>query len=238
MPPVAEFPLPAADPAGLQTDPCVRFGSFLPDDAARGLRAEVVEGLEYERVEIGAVTRQWRARRPTGDGYFGPMVRRSGWVTPPSVSAALGLFESVAFVEWLSALVGSRLRFLRPPTAYRLGRGDRICLHDDMSDPDHAVSVAYNLSIDWDPEWGGITRFGDVESVTPIETPPDSPIDLQEWRVRNERRFIPEFNSLLVMRLGFDFAHGVDEVVGEASRHALVGIYGYADDGGNGEGAR
>lgn len=156
------------------------------------------------------------------------MIRRPGWITPPTVAAGLGVFESPEFVRWLSVLAGEQVAYLRPPTAYRLGRGDRICLHDDMSDPDHLVSVAYNLSGRWDPEWGGATVFGEVESVTSLPTLPESPIELREWRVRDERRFVPAFNSLLVMRLGFEYAHGVEEVLTDHFRYALVGIYGRA----------
>lgn len=97
-----------------------------------------------------------------------------------------------------------------------------------MSDPDHAVSVAYNLSIGWLPEYGGETIFGDVVSVTPAETPWDCPIDLKRWEITNERRFIPKFNSLLIMRLGTQFAHGVEEVTGPVPRFSVIGIYGRA----------
>jgi hypothetical protein len=218
--------LPEPGPAALHEKPCIRFHDFLPRRIAEDLRTELSEGLEYERVQLGEATRHWRALRPLGDVYFGYMVRREGWATPATVAAGLELFESREFVHWLSMLAGEQLAFLRPPTAYKLTRGDRICLHDDMSGPGHAVSVAYNLSANWDPAWGGTTLFGEVESVTPLETPPDSPIELCEWRVRDEQGFVPTFNSLLVMKLGFEYAHGVAEVLGDESRHALVGIYG------------
>lgn len=174
------------------------------------------------------MTRQWRAARPVGDGYFGAMVRRRGWTSTPAARDALAYFDSDEFVAWLSEVAGEELEFRRPVTAYRLDDGDRICLHDDMSDPDHAVSVAYNLSIGWLPEYGGETIFGDVVSVTPAETPWDCPIDLKRWEITNERRFIPKFNSLLIMRLGTQFAHGVEEVAGPVPRFSVIGIYGRA----------
>jgi hypothetical protein len=99
-----------------------------------------------------------------------------------------------------------------------------------MSDPVHAVSVALNLSAGWLAGHGGCTVFGDVVSVTPVETPWDCPIDLMRWEVANELRFVPEFNSMLVMRLGTELAHGVEEVTGNLSRFSVVGIYGRADD--------
>jgi hypothetical protein len=213
-------------PAALRRTPCIRVPDFLPREVAVDLRRELLHGLEYERVELGDITRQWRARRPLGDVYFGSMLRRPGWQTPASVVAALEWFESSAFLTWLSEVAGEDLAFLRPVTAYRMTRFDRLCLHDDMSDPDHAVSVAYNLSQEWRAEWGGATLFGEVAGVTALETPADSPIELRQWHIANEQRFVPEFNSLLVMRLDERYAHGVDEVTVDHPRLALVGIYG------------
>jgi len=171
------------------------------------------------------VTRHWRGARPVGGVYFDPMLRRPGWQSPPLATAAIDWFESVRFLSWLSRVAGEELTFLRPVTAYRMGKGDRLCLHDDMSSPEHAVSVAYNVTRDWRPEWGGATLFGDVVGTTPLPTPPDSPIDLQRWHVVNERRYSPVFNSLVVMALDTRFAHGVNEIIGDGQRFALVGIY-------------
>jgi 2OG-Fe(II) oxygenase superfamily len=219
------FQLPEATSVAFPQLPCVRIPSALTSAAAEAIHSELRSGIKYERVELADVTRQWRALRPTGDVYFGPMQRHPGWSTPPLASAALAGFDSRDFIEWLSILAGEQLTFRRPVTAYRMDRGDRLCLHDDMSDPDHAISVAYNCSTDWDPAWGGGTRFGEVTSVTPLPTPPDSPIELREWRITNEQVFSPQFNSLLVMRLDPKYAHGVTEVTGPGSRYAIVGIY-------------
>lgn len=201
---------------------------MLGPEEARETHRELVHGIQYERVELGGITRQWRAVRPVGDVYFGSMIRAADWVTPPVVAEVLAGFEDPGFISWLSALAGEELAFLRPVTAYRMGQGDRLCLHDDMSDPDHAVSVAYNLTPEWGAGWGGETRFGRVVDVTPLPTPADSPIDLQEWHIRDEQRFPPQYNSMLVMRLDFQYAHGVAEVLVPQQRHALVGIYGRA----------
>lgn len=218
--------LPAVDEGALRREPCIRFEDFLPLEAAEAVEQEVACGLAYERVDLGEATAQWRAVRPLGDVYFGPMQRRAGWVTPAVVAEVLAFFASDEFVAWLGKAAGERLEFLRPVTAYRLERGDRICLHDDMSDPDHAVSVAYNLSRAWAPEAGGQTVFGRVTGIVPLPTPVDSPIPLQRWDITDTRRFVPAFNSLLVMRLGEEFAHGVEPVTGNGARLSLIGIYG------------
>jgi hypothetical protein len=220
--------LPAVAPAALRGTPCLRVERVMPARVAEDLHRELRDGLVYERVELGSLTRQWRAARPVGDGYFGPMLRKPGWVPQPTAQTALALFDSQPFVEWLSPIAGEKIAFLRPVTAYKLQQGDRICLHDDMSNPDHAVSVAFNLSAHWRPEDGGETIFGDVVSVTPMETPWDCAIDLKRWEITNERRFVPEFNSLLIMRLGTEFAHGVEEVTGDQPRFSLIAIYGHA----------
>lgn len=222
------FMPPALPPAVLRGTPCLRISNFLLAETAQALFDELRDGIEYERVELGDITRQWRAARPLGDVYFGAMKRKAGWTTSAAAAAALEWLESPGFVSWLSAAAGEELVFLRPPTAYRMDRGDRLCLHDDMSDPDHAISVAYNLSPGWRPELGGATMFGEVTAVTPLPTPADSPIDLRQWHIRDTRRFVPEFNSMLVMRLDVKYAHGVEEVLGGKPRFAIVGIYGRA----------
>lgn len=218
--------LPDVDEGALRQHPCIRFEDLLPLTVAGAVEHEVAHGLEYERVELGEMTAQWRALRPLGDVYFGQMKRHAGWETPQCVKDVLGFFESAVFVDWLGRLAGEQLEFLRPVTAYRLGQGDRICLHDDMSDPTHAVSVAYNLSRDWTANDGGGTIFGRVTGIVPLPTPVDSPIPLQRWVIADEQRFVPAFNSLLVMRLSEEFAHGVETVTGNRSRLSLVGIYG------------
>lgn len=223
---IASSVFPVVDDGALAREPCLRLDEFFPAPVAEALERELLDGLQYERVELGTLTAQWRASRPLGDAYFGPMQRRPGWVTPECVHAALRLFESPAFVEWLGRVTGDALMFLRPVTAYRLEKADRICLHDDMSDPSHAVSIAYNLSRDWSAQDGGCTVFGEVVNVVPAETPPDSPFPLHRWEIDAERVFTPAFNSLLVMRLGEQFAHGVQAVTGSRPRLSLVGIYG------------
>jgi hypothetical protein len=223
---VAEFSLPDTGRAALRDQPFLRVSDFLPYDVAMELHRELRDGIQYERVVLGDVTRQARAARPLGGVYLEAMLRHPGWCSSNSAMSALDWFDSEQFISWLSVLAGEALKFLRPVTAYRMTTGDRLCLHDDMSAPEHAVSVAYNLTLDWQAAWGGATRFGDVTGTTELPTPADSPIDLREWHIANERRFYPQFNSLVVMKLGTQFAHGVEEIVGDGSRYAVVGIYG------------
>jgi hypothetical protein len=219
------FILPAVTHAALRDAPCQQFMDFLPRPLAEALYRELALGMVYEKVELGALTRQRRAVRPLGDVYYGRMERSAGWTTPSAVEAALAWFEKETFLDWLSDLAGERIAFRRPVTAYRMDRGDRLCLHDDVSDPDHAISIVYYLTPIWQPQWGGATVFGVVTEVNALPTPPDSPIDWREWRIRDPQRFTPQFNSLLVMRLDERYAHGVDEILADCPRFALVGIY-------------
>ncbi|KWX02262.1 hypothetical protein LI90_3305 [Carbonactinospora thermoautotrophica] len=39
---------------------------------------------------------------------------------------------------------------------------------------------------------------------------------------------MPVFNSILVLRLGYEFAHGVEPVAGDRSRYSVTTIYGHA----------
>lgn len=121
------------------------------------------------------------------------------------------------------------MSFLRPPTPYRLDPGDRICLHDDMSDPTHAVSVALNLTPGWCQGDGGETRVGLVTGKLAVPTPIDCPTDLYQWQVASDNKLLaPNFNSILVLRLSSEFAHGVEPVRGKKSRYSVTTIYGHA----------
>lgn len=219
----------AAARNALATRSWIRVADFFTPEAADALATELAQGLEYERVEYGDLTCLWRGRRPVGDSYFGPLLVRSGWQTTATAAAALRVFESSWFVRWLSAVAGIELRFLRPPTPYRLSQGDRICLHDDMSDPEHAVSVACNLTGGWAQGMGGETIVGRVSGTHRAPTPANCPIELQEWRIHPGGDVLPpQFNSLLVLRLSEEYAHGVKEVRGRGCRYSITTIYGRA----------
>lgn len=216
-----------SDASGRQ--PVVRVENFFRHDAAEALLRFLAQAVDYERVEYGDLTRLWRARRPLGEEYFGSLVTLGGQAPDPLATEALAVFESEWFLKWLAWLTGIEVCFLRPPTPYRLDPGDRICLHDDMSDPTHAVSVALNLTPDWRTGDGGETRVGRVTGKYAAPTPPDCPIDLYQWEVAPDSQVLaPVFNSILVLRLGHEFAHAVEPVHGQDSRYSVTTIYGHA----------
>jgi hypothetical protein len=207
--------------------PYLRVRDFFRPEAAEALLVELRDGLEYERVDYSGVTRLWRAARPVGDVYFGDWVRKPGWHSSEVAVEALRVFESAWFVDWLRRVTGCPAAYLRPPTPYRLDSGDRICLHDDMSDPEHTISVAYNLTKDWAVGEGGETVVGDVKAKVPLPTPADSPIDLEEWQLSGDPDvLLPLFNSIVLLRLDTRFAHGVQPITGTRSRYSITTIYG------------
>ncbi|MDP4500507.1 2OG-Fe(II) oxygenase [Nonomuraea turcica] len=213
-------------PGALRDRAFLRVTDFLVPEAAEALCHELETHLEYERVEYGELTRLWRGARPVGDPYFGPLLRKPAAATNDLAYEALTVFESPWFIEWLSAVTDTEVCFLRPPTAYRLEAGDRICLHDDMTNPVHAFSVAYNLTPGWRQGQGGETRVGRVVRKRPAPTPPDCPIDLHYWEVRPDAEILtPIFNSILLIKLSTEYAHSVEPVSG-APRHSITTIYG------------
>lgn len=229
-PAVVAEPERFARPEPLGAAPFRQIRSFLKPDAAAALRRELLDGVQYERVELAHVNRMWRGARPVGDAYFGELIRAPGWSSSPEALEALALFEAPWFLELLSTLMGAPACFLRPATPYRLTRGDKVCLHDDMSSPEHLVSTVLNLSEGWRPEQGGCTVVGAVDHVEALASHPEAPFPLREWHVApNAAKLLPTYNSLLVLPLSEAVAHGVEEVFGEEPRLSLVAIYGRAD---------
>jgi hypothetical protein len=207
----------------------LRFPNFLRLEVAEALYQELCYGLKYERVNIANVTRQWRGERELGDAYFGNLQTREGWHTPELVNACYELFAHPWFVDLLSRIAGSSITFLRPATPYCLKNGDRICLHDDLSDSRHRISVVLSLTKNWRREYGGNTVIGQVLRTEELPTPPHIPFQLRRWFVgRSKSILTPRFNSLLVIRLGADVAHGVTQLQVSRPRLSLVNIYGAA----------
>ncbi len=205
----------------------VRFTNFLQSDVAEEVYRELHDGLKYERVDIAGITRQWRGQRELGDAYHGVLQTHEGWQTSEVVQACYDLFTHPWFEELLSRLIGCPIISLRPATPYRLEYDDRICLHDDLSDPCHRVSVVLSLTKDWRREYGGNTVIGKVTRIEDLPTPPEIPFQLRRWYLsRSKAVLTPEFNALTVMRLAPGLAHGVTPVRTDQVRLSLVNIYG------------
>jgi|YNPMSStandDraft_2_1061718.scaffolds.fasta_scaffold10510_3 hypothetical protein len=209
----------------------LRIPNFLRLDVAETLYRELCEAQRYERVDIAGITLQWRGEREVGDAYYGRLLTHDGWQTPDVVYACYRLFESRWFENLLSQLIGYEVRCMRPATPYRLAQGDRICPHDDMSDPRHRAAVVLNLTKDWRREYGGNTVISNVIRVEDLPTPPEVPFQLRRWVLGRSRHVVtPQFNSLTIMRLAHGLAHSVTPIRVNRQRFSIVCMYGTKEE--------
>lgn len=204
-----------------------RFHNFLLPEVAEVIYRELRDGLLYERVDIAGMTLQWRAQRELGDAYFGSLQMREGWQTSEVVQECYDLFAHPWFENLLSRLMGCPIIFLRPATPYRMEQGDRICFHDDLSDPSHRLSVILGFTKHWRREYGGNTVIGEVTHIEDVPTPPDIPFPLRRWHVNRARSVItPTFNSLTIIPISPNLAHAVTPIRVQKTRFTVVSIYG------------
>lgn len=204
-----------------------RFSNFLKPEVAEAVYQELSRGLRYERVDIAGITRLWRGERETGDAYFGLLLTQDGWHRSEAVQACYDLFAHPWLESVLSRIMGSPISFMRPATPYRMERGDRICMHDDLSDPLHRVAIVLNLSKNWQRTYGGNTIVGPVKRIEELPTPVEIPFQLQRWFLAPSKSVLtPRFNSLLVVAIEKGVAHGVTPIQADYPRLSLVSIYG------------
>ncbi len=206
----------------------VQLERFLEHSFASELADALLERLLFERVELGGITELWRGERTLGDAYFGQLQ----WRERPAPEAAA--LDALLDGDWARALVsrvaGEPLQLMRPGTPYLMKQGDRICLHDDMSDPDHRLALVLNLTRGWTRQDGGLTLVGQVASVEPIPTPPEVPFQLKRWSLKEgHAELVPTFNTLTLIRTDLALAHGVSPIISaEKSRLSIVALYGSA----------
>jgi hypothetical protein len=137
------------------------------------------------------------------------------------------LLTGIAFRSWLAQLVGHPLQTVKPPTLFRMERGDRIVRHDDVLDsPLNRVSVVLHLSKNWRREFGGNTVLGEVKRVE-NERFGKSEYFQHRWVFSAKRSVLmPAFNSLFVIQLKPGMAHGVTALRATACRVSIVSLYG------------
>jgi hypothetical protein len=234
------IPTVIAAPRRLEASPPVgnaaflRIENFLTLDAAEALHNELVNGLCYERVQIGESTRQWRAEREPGNGHGGKLLTRPGWHTPEIVEECYAFFSSSWFEASVSRLLGRDVVCARSATPYRMTNGDAICAHDDMTDERHAASIVINLTKDWRREYGGNTVIGPVIRVEALPEDPFFPYPMQRLRLSHRRSVLtPRYNSMTVLRLAHGLAHRVTPVRGDGVRYSLTCMF--RDAGGSDE---
>lgn len=213
--------------------PAMGIRNFLREDIAEALYRELLDGVIYEHIDLGGLTRLWRGQRELGKTYTGDLITHVGWETPPIVKICYELFSSPGFINLVSYLAGTPLYFLRPATPYRFEYKDKLCLHDDLSDPRHSFEVVINLTKSWIRSWGGLSLIGKIKRRELVPTPDDVPFQLQKLILDRSRPYTlstPRFNTLVIIRLDDDQAHGVTEIkVQDHSRIVLACIYGSND---------
>jgi len=205
----------------------IRVEDFFADAAAQALHAFLCRAVVYERDDIGVTKRASRGARD-GELPDDPLLTSAGAVndgTRRDAEAAMAVFSSAWFVENLSSWLDVPLEVLRPSTPYRLAPQDFISPHDDYPAPEFRLSVAANLTLDAGADDGGETFVGLVDRVEEYDWD-DFFFPLKRWTLRSgERTLRPRFNSLLLIPLSGEHAHGVRAITG-GHRYSITTLYG------------
>jgi hypothetical protein len=129
------------------------------------LNAEVAEGAYAELMEDPRYVRTDKMAQPTGIGLG--ILKSIDQRLTPNVQNCCDVLTSIAFRSGLTQLVGDPLLIVKPPTLFRMERGDRIVRHDDVLDsPLNRVSVVLHLSKNWRREFGGNTVLGKLHDAS------------------------------------------------------------------------
>jgi hypothetical protein len=100
-------------------------------------------------------------------------------------------------------------------------------IHEDDHDPHYRVAVILHFCARWTPSDGGAFVIGPVSKREPVPVPEGFPIPiLKRTLARGAARLAPEYNSLLVIRIGNNLGHGVTPVQVRRGRYGIVCIFG------------
>ncbi len=198
---------------------------FLDPAAAETLRAEL-EGLdswdlaltgpqgptaigaaELERMSGSARGRLMETLRRQSRAGFSFIYQRRD-VVPGEDPVALDFARWIGtseFIDLMRRLTGDPELVRADAHASRYGPGHFLRTHDDTyQGKDRRFAYVLNLSLEWQPDWGGLLHFVD---------PAGKPVDC----------FAPDFNSLAIFRVPQH--HFVSQVAGYArfKRYAITG---------------
>ncbi|MBL7913970.1 MAG: hypothetical protein JNL49_02895 [Bacteroidia bacterium] len=206
--------------------PCLSLTDFFVTEFADALYNELKDSLTYQKVNLNGVTKLNRGERELGDTYFGKfLVKQEKEIN--AINTLLRLSESQEFLHFLSNIMQEEIIFLRPGTPYLMNEGDKICIHDDMSDPIHSCAVVFNFTKNWQKGYGGNTIVGTVLREVDIVTPPEVPFQLTKLFLKKEKKIItPRYNTCLILKLKKGFGHGVSQIKSNKNRLSFVTIYG------------
>jgi hypothetical protein len=205
----------AVQPIGAQR--YLRIDSFLTRDTVEAVYEELSADDKFERIDDA------RNGAPSLRN-FGALQVREGCHASEPVRSCFGLFTHPWFEDLISRLVGERVCCLRPPRAYRLSRGDRLEVHDDLFDHRHRASVVLSFAKGWRRSYGGNTLIGQAAKVEePMVSSPRS----CRWVLGASNAVLtPRFNSLIIIPLRPDLAHAVTTVKADLPRISIASIYG------------
>jgi hypothetical protein len=195
----------------------LRIDGFLTPDAAEVVYEELSADDKFERIDD--------ARNGVSSlRNFGALQVREGCHASEPVRSCFGLFTHPWFEDLISRLIGERVCCLRPPRAYRLSRGDRLEVHDDLFDHRHRASVVLSFAKGWHRSYGGNTLIGQAARV---EEPQVSSAGSCRWVLGASNAVLtPRFNSLIIIPLRSDLAHAVTTVKADLPRISIASIYG------------
>jgi len=195
----------------------LRVDGFLTPDAAEAVYEELSADDNFERLNAA------RSGSPSLRS-FGALQLREGRRAAEPIQSCFVLFTHPWFEDLISRLVGEQVRCLRPPRAYRLSRGDRLEVHDDLFDHRHRASVVLSFAKGWRRSYGGNTLVGRVARVE--ESRGSSAINCRWVLSRSNTLLTPRFNSLIIIPLRPELAHAVTTVKANLPRISIASIYG------------
>lgn len=195
----------------------IRVLNFLDAEVAEGAYSELTQDQRYVRTDRSAGVDE-----PTG--YRLGILKSVFHNLSPNVQRCCDLLTGADFRHWLSRLSGCPVQVSKPPTLFRMERGDRIERHDDVSDsPLNRVSATLHLSKNWKRGFGGNTVLGEVKRIDSVRL---GEYLGQRWVLSTKRSVLPPvFNSLTVIALKPGMAHGVTSIKAGAPRVSIVCLY-------------
>ncbi len=209
----------------------ISLPNFLNLEYAESCYKDLTENILYEDHIYGDLTHIKTAKKNIGEVYKKGFKRKD--VTSSHINKSnliYDLFESDYFIEFVSEIVEEPLYSLRPVSPYKFQDGDYLCLHDDMSHPNHAYEVVLNLTKDWKKEFGGYSIGGYIKNRSIAPTPEFYPFFLEELILDESKEnysILPEFNKLTILKLSDKLCHGTTKVTTTDNiRIVLACIYG------------
>lgn len=216
-PPFVSSPSRFASTQPIGTRWYLRIDNFLVSSIAEAAYEELSDKNKFEKINVT------HSSTPNLKS-FGAVRIREGLRPSKLVQSCFDLFTHPWFEELVSWLVGEQVRCLRPPRAYRLSRGDRLEVHDDLFDYRHRVSVVLSFAKGWRRSYGGNTLIGQAAKV---EEPQVSSARSCRWVLSASNAVLtPRFNSLIIIPLRSDLAHAVTTVKVDLPRLSIASIYG------------